>query len=115
MKDKYLVYCDESDRAGYKYCYFLGMIIIKNGDYDYIENILINAKDGYPSELKWSKIKDSNWKIKIYKNFIDAIFELIENEYIKCRISFVPKIYNKSYNNEELSFLIYMKDFYLRI
>lgn len=102
--EKYVIYCDESDRKGVKYSYFLAGAIVKESDIQYIETALLNSKNGYPGEMKWNAIKDSMWKIDIYKSFIDATFDLIESGYIKFRLSFVPTIYTHNYHDAEMSF-----------
>ncbi len=102
--DNYIVYSDESDRKGKKHSYFLGGFLLKESQLNYIESYLLNAKGDYTGEIKWNKINDSRWKMDVYQSFLNAVFDLIEAEYIKCRIFFVPNIYTQSYHDEELSF-----------
>ena len=106
MSDKYVIYCDESDRKSKKYCYFFGALILKNDDILEVSNYLQNAISNYNSELKWSKISNSYIDNSLYKNFIKAIFELIESERIKIRIFFMPNIFLESHSNQsdEISF-----------
>jgi hypothetical protein len=102
--NRYVIYCDESDRKGDKYSYFLAGVIVKDCDIVYVEKMLIESKKGYPGEMKWNGIKDSRWKVDIYKSFIDTTFRLIEEGYIKFRLSFVPTFYTTDYNDIEISF-----------
>jgi hypothetical protein len=103
-RDKIVIFSDESDICGKKYSYFLGSLHFDLKDFYYIENYLLNVKNDYPGELKWNKINNSKWKIDIYKNFINATFDLIEAGYLKCRISFVPNVYTEAYPDEEMSY-----------
>lgn len=92
-KKEYIVYCDESDRKGKKFSYFYGALIIEKNDKEFIEKLLYgkildDRGLNYTTEIKWYKISDSNWKLKILENFLDALFDLIEQKKIKIRISF---------------------------
>ena len=104
--EKYLIYCDESDRKGEKYSYFLGNIILQDVKLLEAQRYLLDLIQDYSGELKWCKISNSNNDLNVYSKFINAIFDLIEAEIVKVRIFFVPNIFLNAYKNqhEEISF-----------
>lgn len=88
MGKRIIVYCDESAKKGKHFSNFYGASILMSEHLDEIQNRLnkITIKNGMNDEIKWNNISVGN--ADRYLNFVDEIFDLIEEGRMRMRIMF---------------------------
>lgn len=85
---QYLLYCDESAKAGRYYSNFYGGAAVAASEREDIERALLARKEALNlfGELKWTKITE-NYESK-YIAFLETYFEFVAAGRIKLRIMF---------------------------
>lgn len=109
----YYIWCDESDNEGVFYSNFYGGILIRSIDLPHVLHRLeakIHELNIDREEIKWQKVNKHFFTP--YKQLVDLIFDLLEDDLIKIRIFFrhnqyVPKYLNRQQMNEEYTLLYY--------
>ena len=104
-KDTYVIVCDESTKDGLFYSYFLGGAIVKESDYDYINQELYRLKHMLVlSEMKRNRIDTSN--AEKYMKVLGLFFNFIREGKIKVRVMFCNNNYlaRSSKEKEDVTF-----------
>lgn len=108
--DRYVIVCDESTRHGANYSYFYGGAIIKESNYQKINEVLgMFSQSKGLGEVKRTKITLNN--CRSYIELLDLFFTYVKSADVKARIMFTK--------NEELDVLpkavdeTYCKFYYL--
>lgn len=111
VKERFLIYCDESVEKGRYYSHFYGGALIKWRDRERISNLLQEKKTSLNlhGEVKWTKIT-TNYLQK-YIDFIDYFFDFVADGSIKIRIMFSQNANEKpdfsEYQIDNEYFLLY--------
>ena len=110
--ERYIIVCDESTRHGKLYSYFYGGAIVKESEYQRINQVLQTyATAKQLGEVKRTKITLNNYKE--YIELLDLFFTYVQSSKIRARVMFSK--------NEELDVLpssvdeTYCKFYYLFI
>lgn len=108
--ERYVIVCDESTRHGLNYSYFYGGAIVKESNYQKINEVLKLYSDSKGlGEVKRTKINLTNYRN--YIELLDLFFTYVKSSEIKARVMFSK--------NEELEVLpksvdqTYCKFYYL--
>lgn len=88
MTQEYLIYADESDKAGQYYSNFFGGLLVRSEHIDDVRSQLKQAKEKQNlfQEIKWSKVTAQY--LEKYLSVVDTFFNLVEADRIKVRIMF---------------------------
>ena len=117
--ERYVIVCDESTRHGKSYSYFYGGAIIKESNYQKINNIL----SMYSCSKNLGEIKRTKIDLYNYKNYIEVLelfFTFIKSSDIKARVMFakndeldiIPKSQDETYCKFYYLFLRYAFSLY---
>lgn len=103
--DKYVIVCDESTKHGKRYSYFYGGAMVKEKDYEFVNEELLRLKHILVlNEIKRNHISYDNADkyIEVLKKF----FEFVRQDIIKVRIMFCKNIFlnNKQKEKSDCSF-----------
>jgi Protein of unknown function (DUF3800) len=104
----YIIYCDESDGRGRYYSDFYGGALIQADLRESLEEVLNSSKGKSTGEMKWTAIGPHNEAD--YIDFVDTIFELMKEGFLKLRIMFtqnINQIEKGTYVKEERFFKLY--------
>ncbi len=91
--ERYYIWCDESSTKGKRFSHFYGGILVNSADFENIKKQLeIKRNELFDqSELKWTKVNE--FLVNKYIEFIDLLFDFVEQNKIKIRIMFVQNIH----------------------
>lgn len=110
--ERYVIVCDESTRHGRNYSYFFGGALVKESEYQKINEVLkIYSESKGLGEVKRTKITLTNYRN--YIEFLDLFFTYVQSSKVKARVMFAK--------NEELDVIpssldeTYCKFYYLFI
>lgn len=109
-KDTYIIVCDESTKDGLFYSYFLGGAIVKEQDYEYINEELYRLKHMLVlKELKRTYIDASN--ADKYIKVLNLFFNFVCEGKIKVRVMFCNNNY-LHHNHEKKEAATFNKFYY---
>ena len=91
--ERYVIVCDESTRHGRNYSYFFGGALVKESEYQKINEVLkIYSESKGLGEVKRTKITLTNYRN--YIELLDLFFTYVQSSKVKARVMFAK--------NEEL-------------
>jgi hypothetical protein len=107
---EYIIYTDESSRAGRHFANFYGGALIRSDDVEYVREHLQaqSARLGLAAEIKWRKVSEGY--LDRYLAMMDAFFDLVELDLVKIRVMFtqthvIPEL--TPYHREHQYHLLY--------
>lgn len=111
MSTEYIIYCDESEKAGCRYSNFYGGALVRLQHLDEAVNRLDQKKHvlNLFGEVKWQKVTTAY--LDKYRFLMDEFFDLIKADKVKVRVMFTANNIQpqnlEAYHREHEYFILY--------
>lgn len=106
---EYILFCDESDRAGRYYSNFYGGALVGSSQYERITTRLneIKARLHLHHEVKWQRVTEQY--LEKYQKLVQAFFEEVASGHLKVRVMFRQNAHVPTgLTDEQLSWQYYL-------